>query len=160
MLDFKQRKKMILELVNKCGKIEGRTKFQKIVYILQNLGVPFEEKFTYHYFGPYSAELQLEINDLVDSGVLKEYSQNPYIYKVDSSNQIETDYVGVDSDLLQDLLKQDYRILELVATLFYLANNFKDDEKYLKSKLNNLKPHLASYFQQAFDLYLELKSMK
>ena len=54
MLDFKQRKKMILELVNKCGKIEGRTKFQKIVYILQNLGVPFEEKFTYHYFGPYS----------------------------------------------------------------------------------------------------------
>ena len=160
MLDFKQRKKMILELVNKCGKIEGRTKFQKIVYILQSLGVPFEEKFTYHYFGPYSAELQLEINDLVDSGVLKEYSQNPYIYKVDSSNQIETDYVGVDSDLLQDLLKQDYRILELVATLFYLANNFKDDEKYLKSKLNNLKPHLASYFQQAFDLYLELKSMK
>ena len=48
------------------NKIDGRTKFQKIVYILKNNGVNFEEQFKYHYFGPYSPELQLEIEELID----------------------------------------------------------------------------------------------
>ena len=39
------------------GTLTGRTRLQKMAYLLQRCGAALELSFTYHYYGPYSFEL-------------------------------------------------------------------------------------------------------
>ncbi|SHM90159.1 hypothetical protein SAMN05660826_02290 [Caldanaerovirga acetigignens] len=71
----------ILKLVSSVNLIYGRKKFQKIVQILQAFGFPFEQRYVYHLFGPYSQELQNDIDMMVESGLLIEnISGGTYIF--------------------------------------------------------------------------------
>jgi uncharacterized protein YwgA len=79
----------ILSLVNEAGRIQGRTKFQKIVYILKIKGANFNERFSYHYYGPYSSDLQLEIEELVDRQILNQQNFNPSSYKVGNGVKVD-----------------------------------------------------------------------
>jgi len=55
------------------NKIEGRTRFQKIVYLLKELsGINFSYDFKPYFYGPYSSELQNDINLLTELGVCRE----------------------------------------------------------------------------------------
>lgn len=145
----------LIKLAN--NKIDGRTKFQKIVYLLKNHGVDFSEKFKYHYFGPYSSELQLEIEELVEQGIIKERSSNPYVYMIDDKfiNEINDDILKEKKALIDLLVNEDYQDLELLATIHYLVNNNLKDENALKNKLKMLKPQLKNRIDYAFSLYKE-----
>ncbi|MCF2138072.1 MAG: hypothetical protein K9W43_12650 [Candidatus Thorarchaeota archaeon] len=59
-------------LVGTHGVIEGRTRFQKIVYLLKNQDIPFSFEYIPYYYGPYSYELAEYIELLVSYGILKE----------------------------------------------------------------------------------------
>ncbi|NLC51352.1 MAG: hypothetical protein GX764_03480, partial [Firmicutes bacterium] len=70
-------------LFNSVQQIIGRKRLQKTVYLLQQIGFPYAGKFTYHHYGPYSSELQAEIDRLVDYRLLSEtYNNKAYIYKI------------------------------------------------------------------------------
>lgn len=56
------------------SEIKGRKRFHKSVYILEEAGVPFEEKFEWDNFGPYSKELASEIDTLCQMGLIEECS--------------------------------------------------------------------------------------
>jgi len=50
-------------------KVEGRIKLQKVIYILQTKGlVNFELDYKYALYGPYSQDLQLQIDYLTIIG--------------------------------------------------------------------------------------------
>ncbi len=67
------RKEFILELLSRLGKIEGRTKLQKIVFLGQmELGLPKLFEFDKYHYGPYSWELTETIEDLISTGQIKE----------------------------------------------------------------------------------------
>jgi len=54
-----------------------------VVYLLQQTGLPYSQKFSYYHYGPYSAELRVDIDRLIDHKLLKEtYSQATYAYKI------------------------------------------------------------------------------
>ncbi|MFL5789400.1 MAG: hypothetical protein ACJ748_15175 [Flavisolibacter sp.] len=62
----------LIEFFSCIKSVEGETKLQKIIYILQQKGFDFDYVFKYALYGPYSEELQLEIDFLNDIGILRE----------------------------------------------------------------------------------------
>jgi uncharacterized protein YwgA len=70
------RKGFILELLSRLGKVEGRIKLQKIVFLGEmELGLPKFFEFDKYYYGPYSWELTETLEDLISSGQVKEESE-------------------------------------------------------------------------------------
>lgn len=49
----------------------GKTQVQKLVYFLQDCGVPLEYEYEIYHYGPYSFDLARELNSLDSLGVLK-----------------------------------------------------------------------------------------
>lgn len=63
----------IILLVGKHGRINGRTRFQKIIFLLKaKHRIQFSFDFTPYYYGPYSYDLSEYIESLVSYGLLIE----------------------------------------------------------------------------------------
>src|SRR5699024_7916522 len=54
----------LMKFFSVANEVTGRKKMQKMIYILQKCKVPFEEKFHFHFYGPYSEELTLCVEEL------------------------------------------------------------------------------------------------
>jgi uncharacterized protein YwgA len=55
------------------GKIEGRTRLEKLVYLLKHRGgVAFTYKFVPYHYGPYSRELVEDLDQLKEFGLVDE----------------------------------------------------------------------------------------
>jgi len=65
---------LILALKNSSeAVIEGRTKLQKMVFLLKEMhGVNFSYNFTPYFYGPYSLDLQTDMDYLVSLGLVEE----------------------------------------------------------------------------------------
>lgn len=55
--------------------IVGRKKLQKMIYIAKNIAFPFQERFQFHFYGPYSEELTLRVEELCNMGFLNEVKE-------------------------------------------------------------------------------------
>ena len=90
---------LLILTANYLGKIEGRKRFQKTVFLLQEqFGIEFSYRFTSYLYGPYSSQLQNDIDVLTRTGYLKA-SKIGYLffYKITpmgqkSASQIENEY--------------------------------------------------------------------
>lgn len=100
------------------GTIEGRKRFQKIVFLLkEESAVQFTYPFTSYLYGPYSSRLQDDIDILVQTGNLQEEKAGSlFRYKITdlgrkNAHQIERTYrQHLAKDLrghLKDLQQQD-----------------------------------------------------
>ena len=137
----------IINVISTAGEISGRKKLQKIVYIAKKLSFPFHEKFQFHFYGPYSEELTLRIEELCDMGYLNEVKEKKagyyqYCYSITEAGHDflsiqEVDMPALDACLL-DMNEQNARFLELVSTVLYFDTLEKEEviEKIftLKSK--------------------------
>ena len=63
---------LILTFANRGKPVEGRTRFQKMIFLLRQRADFFEEGYDFvpHNYGPYSTELQNDIDDLIRDGFL------------------------------------------------------------------------------------------
>jgi len=127
------------------------------------MGVQFGMDFKYHYYGPYSAELQSYIDVLVDYGMLLECNNgDTYIYEMTDKGeefiQKYRDTGGSDFSLpaeLVEILSYPATTLELTSTIGYLISlGYTMD--VAKSKALELKPHLKNYMDKAEALYNSL----
>ncbi|MHA1495560.1 MAG: hypothetical protein ACTSRQ_16275 [Candidatus Thorarchaeota archaeon] len=76
----------ILTLVSEHETIEGRTRFQKLVFLLKTTNdIPFSFEFTPYYYGPYSYDLSDYLSNLVSFNLLEESRTHlrPDIYRYD-----------------------------------------------------------------------------
>ena len=156
---LKESFKRLLELVAVNGKIEGRKKFQKLVYILKQKGFEFKEAYTYYYYGPYSSTLQMEIDFLVESGLLRE-EQVGETYEYTLSNEfgeLEGKY-DAHKQFIHYLNDKPARILELISVFFYLEDKGYQDEDVIKKSTAILKPELKEYIEKAYQEYIEIKN--
>lgn len=62
----------VAALIHQAGEIAGRKKLQKMVYILQKIGFPFHETYHFHFYGPYSEELSMQLEELCNFGFILE----------------------------------------------------------------------------------------
>lgn len=75
-MSFSDAELLILLLHNsREQRIIGRTRFQKIVYLLKNQEINFQYEFRPYLYGPYSVNLKKDIRMLTKLGLLEEESQ-------------------------------------------------------------------------------------
>ncbi|MFZ5753023.1 MAG: hypothetical protein ACOY3J_02185 [Bacillota bacterium] len=152
------------DVISMCGgKIRGRKKIQKIIYILQELSDPPLKpyQFKWNYYGVYSEELANDLSVGESFGILKENEEEEYGYRtyiieaVDSSNPTRLCRDQNLKSIVQYLSQQETRVLEVLSSIIFFKNEGLDGEE-LKGKLHTFKGHLAAFFDQAFAAYDEL----
>jgi hypothetical protein len=91
--------KLLILTANYLGKVEGRKRFQKTVFLLQEqFGFDFGYRFTAYLYGPYSSQLQNDIDILAQTGYLKASKLGElFFYEITplgqkSAAQIEKEY--------------------------------------------------------------------
>ncbi|MCO7176291.1 YwgA family protein [Sporolactobacillus kofuensis] len=118
----------IASLIRQAGEISGGKKLQRIVYILQKLGYPFKQIFHFHFSGPYSEELSVQLEELCDFGFLVETREEKgeeerFRYRLSEAGEgFLSHYKNVLPDmknLTQKLIDQNAQFLECVALLLY-----------------------------------------
>ena len=137
----------ILSAIDAAGRIGGRKKLQKMVFISKKLEYPFQEKFEFHFYGPYSEELTLKVEELCNLGLLSEIKgkENGYVHYDYSLTEAGREFLSLygnqqDKDQLSACVKglngHNARFLELVSTIFYFDHLPKDE---IIQKINQLK---------------------
>jgi uncharacterized protein YwgA len=71
----------LLVILRKLRVIPGRTRFQKIIFLLENKDrISLTYNFIPYYYGPYSSELQLEIDMLEASSLIQVVPEDGNLY--------------------------------------------------------------------------------
>lgn len=141
-MDVLSKYHALMVLLNTVGGVSGRKKLQKMVYLLQEAGCPFKERFDYHLYGPYSEELAIKLDEMKFLGLLEErvgttpsgYKQYIYLlseagkqYLRNHENTFNVPHYF--EELAKGLACYDARTLELMATLRFLRNmGYSDSE--------------------------------
>lgn len=158
----------LMRLFESAGRVDGRTKLQKIVYILQTMGFPFRESYKYHLHGPYSSALTHKISRLLHLELLDEiktgfgganrfsYEGTPALKELlvefNPSVPEKVRESGFD-DVVAELNGESSSMLETVATALFLERN-NMDRTNLRSELLRRKPHLNQNIKPALE-YIE-----
>ena len=152
----------IINLIKIANGVDGRKKIQKMVYILKQKGMGFKEPFKYHHFGPYSSQLQIELNALVEWKIIEETkSDNSYCYTISEDQSYDEQQYNDDEDyrnLIKYLKTQSPSILELVSTFYFLKNKGYDSFGAIKQKTLYLKPHIENVMENAVSVYDHIES--
>lgn len=149
--------------------VKGRKKLQKLIYILQKCRVPFKEKFQFHFYGPYSEELTLRVEELCNLHLIQESKEDKgnysrYNYSITEEGKSFLDQFALDMpdflphiELLQD---RSSRFLELVSTMLFFATELEPVE--VEEKVNKVKPKqkfTEAEFADAWELIEKLNTM-
>lgn len=127
----------LAKLVEWTGTLKTRKGMQKLVYLLQANGCPFDAGYRLHHFGPYSDDVAEIADDLVRRGFLQERAvanaagkQFNYSLTAKAAASIaeleatprgasrHAELAGFET-LAQDLVRRDVRELELAATIVF-----------------------------------------
>ncbi len=164
----------ILSAIDAAGHIGGRKKLQKMVFISKKLEYPFQERFEFHFYGPYSEELTLKIEELCNLGLLSEIKdkENGYVHYDYSLTEAGKEFLSLyskdnENDELSACVKglnnHNARFLELVSTVFYFDHLSKDEIikkiQELKAEQQYLPEEIEEAFNYAAQLIKENKPM-
>ena len=152
----------LLSFFRQTQMISGRKKLQKMVYLLQHYGLDLEMNYVYHHYGPYSAGLQAEVEELVESGFVAEGKTcRGYEYHITEKGieflqkleeEFEVPKISMNDKQLDLLGQQSSQFLEVVSTYaFLLAKDYLPEQAV--EKVKELKPHLADYVDEARAFY-------
>lgn len=145
------------------GEIVGRTRFQKIVYLLTAMGLEDKFSFAYKHYGPYSDELALATKEaaLLDfifeeekvanwGGTYSVYNiKNQYINKIQVNNDIIKKFVGLAA-------KSNSIELELAATAVFLSKEGVE-KPWVETARRKPDKADAITLQKAKELYARFK---
>lgn len=152
----------VLSVFSTVGKVHGRKKIQKMIHLLKVAGARMPFKYEYHHYGPYSAELQMELNDLEREGYLHEtIVDETYVYELtDKGREFKEQLdrlgfsVSIDRELVKTMARQSSQFLEMVSTYAYLIEaGYKPEEA--RDKALELKDHLEHLLDDAISFYHE-----
>jgi len=157
----------IVQFITLAGEVTGRKKLQKMVYIAKKMNFPFQEKYRFHMYGPYSEELTLRIEELCNMAFLSEKMEDKgsyvqYTYACTEEGQqflstMENTNTKLDQ-CIERLNEKSSRFLEMVSTLLY----FDHIEQIAQvEKLHVVKGKLKfseKEIEEAFDFITELQT--
>lgn len=155
----------IIHAIAASEEIIGRKKLQKMVYIAKKLAFPFQERFQFHFYGPYSEELTLRVEELCNMGFLDEvkekkggYYQYRYTLTENGKEFLSLNEVSMPNlqECLTDMNNQNARFLELVSTVLYFDTLPKEEVKEkiftLKSKQRYTDEEVETAYQYIANL--------
>ena len=134
------------------GQLKSRKKMQKVVFLLQCAGCPFNAEYSLHHYGPYSAEVAQLTDELVQIGVLNEESSVNHVgrqfsyrltdqakeavaaFEESVQGRPARDEMSRFADRAKELLREEIPRLEYGATIAYFrAKGFDWDESFQKA---------------------------
>jgi len=158
----------LLTLIERVGKLTCRKKLQKIVHLLKHKGAPFHFNYRYHHYGPYSTQLQAEMDYLVENDLIaEEMVQGAYTYSLTEDGKKLLHFLEkernmslyLNDTLLDKLLTKSSSFLELVSTyVFLLEIGYSPSEA--RQKTVELKPDLVSHLDEALSFYEEINHVE
>lgn len=150
----------VMHAVMVSGEIIGRKKLQKMIYIAKKISFPFQERFQFHFYGPYSEELTLRMEELCNMGFVAEVREKKggyfqYRYTLTDSgkeflnlNTIEMPFL---EDCLTDMNSQNARFLELVSTVLYFDNLSKEEVMDKVFTLKSSQRYTEAEIEEAYN---------
>lgn len=136
----------LMQFFSVAKEVTGRKRLQKMIYILQKCQVPFEERYAFHVYGPYSEELTLRVEELCNLTFIDEVKEDKgnyfqYQYKITDQGenflrQFQLDMPDISGHISQ-LKSRSARFLELVATMLYFDDLTKPE---VEAKIQQVKP--------------------
>lgn len=145
------------------GRLVGRTRLQKSVYLLQASGINLGFDFDYHHYGPYSEELasaarDAEVLGMVDVEWRVSYGNEYAIFR---SHVPVSDFPNFDkaSELLKTLGKYDATVLELAATADFLRKNGYGSDAWEETKRRKASKVTPQRLEQSKALLQELQAL-
>lgn len=155
----------VMLLIQEAGEVVGRKKLQKMVYISKKFKFGFQEKFRFHFYGPYSEELTLQVEELIHLGFVDEkrekkggYTQYTYTLSDKGKEYLQLYPARLEGyrDFVHKLNNESSRFLELVSTVLYFDHLSQAElvEKVLhvKNKQNYSEEEVAQALQFITDL--------
>jgi len=159
----------IMHAIAESGEVTGRKKLQKMIYIAKKLTFPFGEKFQFHFYGPYSEELTLRVEELCNMGFIHEikekkggYFQYRYTLTEDGQHFLSDNSIDIPNlkDCMIDMNDQNARFLELVSTVLYFNNLTKEEvqekvftlkskQRYTSEEIDNAYEYIESLREKA-----------
>ena len=156
----------IINAIASVGEISGRKKLQKMIYIAKSISFPFEEKFQFHFYGPYSEELTLRIEELCEMGYLNEKKEKQksyvqYCYSLtESGEEFLRMYPVVNmpclKECLEDMKEKSARFLELVSTIIYFRSEPKEE---VIDKIHTLKSKQKYSSEEISEAYAYIEQL-
>lgn len=148
------------------GKLVGKTRLQKVTYLLDACGMKSGFEYDYHHFGPYSAEVAssadlAELIGRISSEEKPGFHSVPYV--TFSTEESKPDRLGAltskkISEKLSIMESYSAIVLELAATLHYLEHEEGYTQPGAQEEIKIRKTAKASpeRLQQANDLLRKL----
>lgn len=126
--------------------VEGRTRFQKITFILQQQAKFFKDRYDFvpHDYGPYSPELQTDIDDLIAKKLMEEVRHTVEEGKIKYVYQItDKGIVTVKSILDDTALEKKFKFSLIVDIATAIKNDL--NKKHLPSLLADIYEKYPDY---------------
>jgi uncharacterized protein YwgA len=137
-----------------------------MVYIGKKLQYPFYERYDFHFYGPYSEELTLRIEELCNLGFLQEMKEKKggyfqYRYTLTevgeqflSQNDLEMPALN---GCMKEMNDKSSRFLELVSTVFFFEGLDKEE---VKEKVFTLKSKQRYTDEEVDEAYLYIETLR
>ncbi|MEH7436181.1 YwgA family protein [Neobacillus drentensis] len=157
----------LMQAILVSGEITGRKKLQKMIYIAKKVDFPFQERFQFHFYGPYSEELTTRVEELCNMGFLNEVKEKKggyfqYRYTLTDAGKEFLSMNNVEMPCLQDCLmdmnEQNARFLELVSTVLYFDNLPKEEVANKVFTLKSSQRYTEAEIDEAYQYIESLKA--
>ncbi|WP_394239383.1 YwgA family protein [Niallia oryzisoli] len=156
----------VMQAIAASGEVIGRKKLQKMIYISKKLSFPFGEKFQFHFYGPYSEELTVQVEELCNMRFLEEvkekkggYYQYRYTVTDNGKEFLSESHVDIPhlQECLTDMNNQNARFLELVSTVLYFDNLPKEEVQEKIFTLKSKQRYTTEEVDSAYEYIAMLK---
>ncbi|MBS4178005.1 YwgA family protein [Lederbergia citrea] len=156
----------LMSVFAESGEITGRKKLQKMIFIAKKMAFPFQEKFEFHFYGPYSEELTLRVEELCNFGFIEEKKEDKggycqYTYNISDAGREFIDSYQQEMPRLKECLTnmngQNARFLELVSTILYFDQESKAEVTEKIQTLKSKQGYTCEEIDHAYAYIDELK---
>ncbi|MCX2810869.1 YwgA family protein [Bacillus sp. ChL18] len=156
----------LMKVFSDSGEIIGRKKLQKIIYIAKKMQYPFYEKYDFHFYGPYSEELTLRIEELCNLGFLDEVKEKKggYFQYRYSLTETGAEFLHHAELTMPDMKKyidsvnsRSSRFLELVSTILYFDGLEAEEKKEKVFTIKSKQKYTDEEYDEALYYIEELK---
>ena len=134
--------------------IEGRKKFHKLIYLLQEKGIDFGQDFIFSHYGVFSPSLANDLSVANSHNIISEdmgSDGNGYELKLNDGSAFGGNIAFNESEtkIVSNFISKKPGFLEVLSTIVYL-DDLGYEKEGLKNKLTEIKGHLSNYFTDAY----------
>lgn len=144
------------------GQIVGRTRLQKVAYLMQLVGYPSDFPFEYYHYGPYSEELAdlAHVEDAFDMLTEREevagWGGRYSIFSAQGDAPEHQEF----ADFARVAAAGNAIDLELAATAAFLAREENCDDPWVETARRKPEKAVGGHLENAKILYRKLKSIQ